>query len=64
MEALEFDTIGYEETETDVTYRECPVCHHSLLQEFVESYFCHVCETIIDTEAKLRFANTCEQILR
>ena len=48
MEALEFDTIVYEETETDVIYKECPVCHHSLLQEFVESYFCHVCETIID----------------
>ena len=46
MEALEFDTIVYEET--DVIYKECPVSHHSLLEEFNESFYCHMCETIIE----------------
>ena len=51
MEALEFDTIVYEET--DVIYKEYPVCHYSLLEEFNETFYCHMCETIIDKSKEM-----------
>ena len=37
----------------DVIYQYCPVCRHSLLQEFLESYYCYMCESIIDKSKEM-----------